>query len=208
MRGVVAVLRVILAGLAAFIGVACLVGLGVQYFPPHPSLWLLVPAVVAPCVGVMWLVMKVFNPWDFSGRTWEQKIAHLDSQGLIDKASFRATRVFEVSPYNSEGPHYYLELEDGAVLYLNDTLLYDFCEIDEAHEPELNQPQTFPSTQFETLRHRKTGDLIALRPVGTVLRPEALGPCFDRQGGHSRPRDGALITDRTYAQLKLERGAV
>lgn len=201
-------LRVVLAGLTMLVLVACAVNLAVTYLPPHAPGWMMVPAVVLAMAGAGYLAMFFNRPGfrpNILRRSHQERLVSLERRGYLERTAFQATRAFEVSSGSGEQLHFYLELEDGRVLFLSGQYLFDYSEIAEETEPEHNQPRTFPTTQFVTLRHRQNGVLMDLLPAGTLLPIDAVAPPFGRN--RKLPRDGDVIADRSYDAVLQERMA-
>jgi hypothetical protein len=128
----------------------------------------------------------------------------MEEQGLLVYAEFRARRAFEVEETEDEGLHFFVELEDGAVLYLNGQFLYEYVPDD---EPECRQERQFPCTEFTTVRHRDYGYVVDLVCRGDAFAPEILAPAFTRAdyGQGTAPADGDVIRHRAYDEIKAER---
>lgn len=175
-------------------------------------------ALVCPIVllGSLFVSAFLFNkpgyPPTMPGETYEEYLARLVEEGLLVSESFTATRAFQVEEYDDEGSHYFIELTDGAVLYLNGQYLYEYEEITD--DPEYNQPRRFPCSQFIVRRDKTTRDVLDIICAGGVLHPECLAPPFDKdvdppfdeRGWKSGLICGDLyiIRDRSYEQLKRE----
>jgi hypothetical protein len=131
-------------------------------------------------------------------REWEE-------QGLLESTEYKATRAFQLEEWEDEGLHFFLELEDGSVLYLNGQYLYEYEEI--VDDVEVPIPRRFPCTDFTVKRHRRSGDLADLICRGDAFEPETVAPPFDdaeyRRG--AVPEDGQVIRDRSYDEIKRER---
>lgn len=134
----------------------------------------------------------------------EEFIADLQTQGLLQREAFQATRAFAVAEFEDEGSHYFIELDDGRVLYLGGQYLYDFEPL-EADDGEPEQLRSFPCTQFEVLRHRQAGYVVDIVCRGQVLEPELMAPPFGKREMRDLPEDGELIVDRDYEALKRAR---
>ncbi len=133
-----------------------------------------------------------------------ERIVDLDARGLLQRQSFRALHAFAVEEFEDEGPHYYIELADGKVLYLNGQYLYDFEPISD--DPEVNQPRLFPCSEFEVLRHKDAGYVIDIVRSGKVIEPELTARPYNKaEWKRGVPEDGEIITDRTYEGIKRER---
>jgi hypothetical protein len=167
--------------------------------PPYgrPLVWLAPPAFVASLLlliaGTKWFF---FDP---------RSLEEVEKNGLLETINYRAQRAFQVEEYEDEGSHYFLELEDGSVLYLNGQYLCEYEPLND--DPELNQPRQFPCTEFAIRRHKKKGYAVDILCSGTVIEPEITAPPFDREAYRRKavPEDGQIIRNRTYAQLKTER---
>ena len=132
-------------------------------------------------------------------------IRDLEERGLLVSTDYRATRAFQVDEVEDEGPHYFVELEDGRILYLNGQYLFEYEETDD--DLELTQPRRFPCTEFTVRRHRDAGFVLDLLCGGRVLEPEVVAPPFsnlDYREGRI-PEDGEIIISRTYEEIKAER---
>jgi hypothetical protein len=130
----------------------------------------------------------------------------MEEQGLLVSEYYRANRAFEVQEFEDEGPHYFIELENGSVLYLNGQYLYDYAEIED--DPEVNQPRRFPCTDFTLRRHRDTGAVMDIDCRGSVLDTAsslATKRVWDYLGDRNFD-DGEIVADESYANLKTAFG--
>ena len=201
-------MRVVGAGLFVFGSVLLLVGfLGSQkVFDRAPS-WL-----VGSGVALFMLTLVILSLWLFNARgsdpfgrkTAEEHIRELEQLNLLESTAFRARRAFGVEEFEDEGLHYFLELEDRSVLFLSGQYLYDYEPISD--DPDVNQPRSFPCTEFTVRRHKKERYVAELLCRGSVLQPEAMVPPFGKKvwqaGGILE--DGRVITTATYDDLKRE----
>lgn len=125
----------------------------------------------------------------------------LEAQGLLQSTTFRADRAFRVDGFEQRGPHYFIELEDGAgVLHLCGAYLYDYEPIDGAL-------RHFPCTHFTVRRHAGLGYVVDLICGGLVIEPEVEAPPYSRMDFRERlvPEDGAILRDAGFDQLRYER---
>lgn len=131
----------------------------------------------------------------------EQFRLQLDEQGLLEAKDFRATRAFMVDEYEDEGPHYFLDLVEGGVLYLNGQYLYKYEPVDDEGEPEARR---FPCTAFTVRRHKTKEYVLDIDCRGEVLHPEIVVPSDEAQwyDWKDMPGDGDVIADRTFDELK------
>ncbi len=113
----------------------------------------------------------------------------LEARGLLVCSSFRADRAFRVDEFNEEGPHYFLELEDGGgILHLCGQYLY-------AYEPFDGSRRHFPCTEFTVRRHAELGYVVDLICGGLIIEPEVEAPPYGEQDFKQRrvPEDGAIL---------------
>jgi hypothetical protein len=169
--------------------------------------WLNTLVIGVVMFGAIALAMQLFNKSGFRPQlipgNQEAQIARLEQKGLLQRQSFRARRAFGVEEFEDEGPHYYIELDDGRVLYLNGQYLYEFEAIDD--DPEFNQARLFPCSEFEILRHAKAGYVLDIRRAGTVLEPEIILPPYtEQQLQADLPEDGEIITSVGYDAIRQE----
>ena len=163
------------------------------------------PGIAALFLGFIVAAFLLFNrrrPSLLGHQSSADTLAGLRDRGLVVSDEFRAQRAFHVAEYDDEGPHYFLELANGGVLYLSGQYLYDFEPI--ADDPDLNQPRQFPCTHFVTHRHRTERYVVELQCIGPAFAPECSCPPFSRRAYRSGqiPDDGTVISDRGYEELK------
>ena len=202
-------LRILLAGLFVFgaiLGVVVLLGTFQSSGDLPP--WAAAAAIVV-MIAALLAALQFFNA---KGRRLSdtlksagELVAGLDAAGLVSREKFSARRCFSVTETGDEGPHYYLELDDGRVLFLSGQYLHDYAEI--VDDPELNRPASFPCERFEILRHKTEGHVLSIACEGRLLVPELEAPPFSRRDFRRVPADGAIIADKTFDQLKQERAS-
>jgi hypothetical protein len=193
-------MRVILAGLFVFIGLSILVGVSGPFMERLGAV-VMFPIMLAAFFGLLVAANAIFNS-DYGKRK-----PHIDAdeqyrewieQGLITKTKYVARRAFEVEEFEDEGKHFFLELEDSSVLYLNGQYLYDLVDPLE----EVEQPR-FPCKEFAGERHAN-GLAVNIRCEGSLLDYITLDSTFwDApywKGDYQE--DGLIITDQTFDQLK------
>lgn len=203
-------MRAILAGLFTFGGLLVCVSIVFHHFPdgfnPPWLTGLFFAVVLVVLAGVsMFLFNRKGRRPSFSNQTFEQRLAELESQGLLADETFHATRCFQVEEFEDEGLHYFLELADHTVLYLNGQYLYDYAPITD--DPEVNQARTFPCSIFTVRRHKTAQYVITIVCSGSVLPPECEAPSFNKFDFKNDliPDDGQIFRDKSYDQLKTER---
>lgn len=201
-------LRSILSGLFIFACVAAMVVLVKETYPDDQWPWWVLPLLIIGMLISMVLALILFRerdtpvPW----ASLEEHIAQLEANGLIQRDHFKATRAFSLDEFEDEGCHYYIELEDGRVLYLNGQYLYDYDPIENDDNPEEAQVRTFPCTEFEIVRHKTEEYVICLECKGQVLEPEVEAPHFTKVDFKANriPEDGTILSE-SYDKLKQER---
>jgi hypothetical protein len=200
--------RLVLAGLFVFVGLL-VAGLAPVYlfgdrFPPY--MWIVFIVLGPPYIlllGAAALFLfssRLHAPHPFeSAEAWRRR---LEEHDMIVEECFRATRAFAVEELDDEGSTYFMELEDGRVLFLTGQYLYDYEPIED--DPEFNQPRSFPCTEFTVRRHREAGYVVELVCTGEPFEPElTVAPFWKevfRKGGV--PNDGEIIANRSYEELK------
>jgi hypothetical protein len=128
----------------------------------------------------------------------------LEKQNLLVSCDFLADRAFRVEARKEEaGPHYFLELDDGSVLHLNGTYLYDYEPIPGS------VPRHFPCTRFTVRRHVELGYVVDILCSGIIIEPEIEAPAFSEADftADRVPPDGAILRDRSFEQIRRERVA-
>jgi hypothetical protein len=199
--------RVVFAALFVFAGMAISIAV-VSTLWPNAPVWLL--GVGMACLFLVLTIgaLVVFNSpsgWRVKKAEHAAAVKELEDQGVLVSETFTAKRSFQVEEFEDEGSHYYLELEDGRVLFLGGQYLYKFEPLKQANG--IVQPRRFPNTQFVVRRHSAEQYVVDIRCDGLVIEPEALTPSFSTVDfGQDRvPEDGQVIADRTFDQLKAER---
>ena len=197
-------MRVILAGLFVFVGLLLAVGFVSSVLPKNFP-----PAITGIALAAFMLMLAIaafflFNRRraDLSGyKSVQEQIGELEQKNLLGKSDYKARRAFGVEEFEDEGSHYFIELEDGGVLYLNGQYLYEYEPIGS------KQPRTFPCTEFTILRHKDEGWVLDLQCRGSVIEPELVASSFSKSDFKAEltPTDGEIIRDRTYDQIKSER---
>jgi hypothetical protein len=143
------------------------------------------------------------NFWSLSRAP--EPVEQPEQEGLLVSTAYRATRYFEVKGSGEEGPHYFIELHDGSVLYMSGRYLAALGP----HKvlKVIEQPRKFPCTEFVVRRDRYDGCVVDIQCRGIALEPEIVTPPFkelDFQNG-MMPQDGDILTSRTYDEMKAAR---
>jgi hypothetical protein len=159
------------------------------------ALAVLVIAVVAIAAAI-W----IFSPrLRVSAETNETFIRALEEGDLLESQSFTAVRAWQAEEFEDEGSHYFIELADGSLLYLNGQYLYDYDLIDD--DPERNQPRRFPCTEFVIRRHRHERYVVDIACAGVVLESEWVALPFTPADYEADriPHDGDLVAPESLA---------
>lgn len=116
------------------------------------------------------ILVFLLDIWFFSRpQTHAQKLAALETKGLVEYKTYQAKRAFSIEGINRNGAEYYLELVDGSVLYLVEECL-------KTYEPHDSQPRRFPCTEFEIGYHKLLNTVVDVKPAGATLEPELILP--------------------------------
>ena len=168
--------------------------------------------LVLLCIVAL-ILFNLFAPDPVPGVDFDT-IATLEAKGLLVDTTYHAMRVFEVEEMEDEGRHFFLELDDGSVLYLNGQYLYDYDTDVEEHDDDedkedMNEDENiprgpFPCTVFTVRRHKDDGRVVDIDCIGIPLRPETIEPPFSPElfDVDWVPSDGDIITCQTYDDVK------
>lgn len=189
-------MRLLLAGLLVF-GTATFAAVGLLQVAP--SLPPVIGGLCATLAGGLMaaLALRFLNPGPDAARlTLARQIAELEEAGLVRVEVFSARRAFEVEELEDEGLHYFIELEDGAVLFLSGQYLYDY-------DPDFAGTRRMPCSRFEVRRHRVEGYALEIVCSGEVMEPEATAEPFrEEDWDRLHLEDGAVIRDRLYEEVR------
>jgi hypothetical protein len=198
-------LRVIVAALVWFACMFVPVFLLDMKFGEDMPEWIMTVTVLASFLIFTPIIFILFNIpfWGDKklGITIEQQIHQLEQAGLLESRQFIARRAFEVEQIEDEGSQYFIELDNGQVLFLMGQYLWDY-------EPMLDNgndiPRKFPSTEFVVQRHRDTDFSVDVISSGEVLEPEVCAPHFTVEDYELDrvPDDGEIISHLTYDEVK------
>jgi hypothetical protein len=166
------------------------------------------PAITGIAIGVLMVLgiigaLALFNIRGKSatGPSDEEQIRALEANGLLADEDYAATRAFEVEEFEDEGMHFFVELEDGRVLFLSGQYLYDY-------EPDARagKPRRFPCSAFTVRRHKVERYAVDLICNGKIIEPEVLAPAFGEEvwTDGAVPGDGEIISG-TYEEIKRAR---
>jgi len=202
------VLQLLGAGLFVFFGLGLSIFFISRFFPDALPAWIVVPLLVGGFFLFIFLAMVLFRgkgPRRISAEAYAARIRKLEKDGLLIPQTFRARRAFQVDEFEDEGSHYFIELVDGAVLFLTGQYLYDYEPV--KGRTSTTRLRSFPSTEFTIRRHKETGFAVDISCQGEVIEPEGLAPWFDEEDFRKQliPEDGAILREKTYDQIKNER---
>jgi hypothetical protein len=161
-------------------------------------------------VGLVVVAMFIFRG-ESPGRISEEAIfaqrASFEQAGLLLPEPYLAKRAFQMEEFEDEGSHYYIELDDGGVLFLSGQYLYEYEPV--FRRDRLERPRSFPCTRFSLRRHKEDGHLVDIRCEGPALEPEILAPAdtMDDFENERYPEDQTVVRDKSYDELKAERVA-
>ena len=202
-------MRALLAGLFVITVTLAVVGVIGSHYPGSRWPWWAGPLVAIAMLGSIVAAFFLFNMVGrrrlVPGQSGEQQIAELEAKGLLSSETLKARRAFQVEEFEDEGSHYFLELIDGSVLYLNGQYLYDYEGI--AGKKESERKRLFPCSEFTVRRHKTQGYVVDIVCSGEVLPLDCEAPPFDRHDEKRGliPEDGQVFRDRSYDELKQER---
>jgi hypothetical protein len=199
--------RVVFAGLFVFAGMAGGIII-LSTFLPNAPVWLLSILMMFLFLGLTIAALILFNSpggWRRKKQDPEVLVKELQAKNLLAVENFKAKRAFQVEEFEDEGAHYFLELEDGSVLFLSGQYLYEYEPLEKRHE--LVQPRRFPNTEFAIRRHTVKRYVVDILCSGSVIEPEVMAPPFDTDdfGTNRIPSDGQIFTDRSFEDLKNSR---
>jgi hypothetical protein len=195
-RSTIIMLGTLFGGIAVY---ACdIILFGLTPKEPGKTIAFLSSFVIAAtvCVFATRRMGKSFGPVE------RLTIAQMEQKGLLQREKYEARRAFQVREFEDEGCQYFIELNDGSTLFLGGQYLYDYEPMDGARQ----QARKFPTTEFVVLRDKRDGLIVDVIRSGNVIEPEVEVPSFTRADHESgrAPRDGDIISDRSYDQLKKE----
>lgn len=146
-----------------------------------------IAALLLTLIGSGFLSILLLNlrtpPPSVQARNKSEEIAELQGHEQLTSTTYHATRA--LTRGHSEGPHYYIELTDRRLLYLDGQYLQEYSG-------------EFPCSEFDLLRHRDDGYIVGLRCHGKKIPVQRA----DSDSYAYPPQDGAIITDHTFAELK------
>jgi hypothetical protein len=200
-------MRLVLAAISFLIGLFLIATAITALLPQNAPEWLTGIAILISAGLSLYLTNKLVNVrgtrfWSLSRAP--ESVEQLEQEGLLSSTEFRATRAFQVEELHDEGSNYFLELQDGSVLFLSG---HYFRE----HEPlefddRTVQQREFPCTEF-VVRRRDDGSVVDIQCRGRVLEPEVVTPPFTEEDfrNNALPKDGDIIESSSYDEVKAAR---
>ena len=201
-------MRLIVAALSFFIGFFVITSGIAALLPESAPSWLTGVSILMGAALSLYLTNKLVNVqgtnfWSLSKST--QSVEELEQQGLLTSAECSAIRAFQVEELEHEGSHYFIELQDKSVLYLNGRYLHEHEPLE--YDDKIVHARDFPCTEFALQRFSDDDTIVGIHCRGPVLEPEIVTPPFSKEdfqdGG--APKDGAIITAYTYDEVKAAR---
>jgi hypothetical protein len=203
-------MRLVIAALSFFIGLFAFIRAFMALLPADAPGWQIDAAIVAGFLLSLFLTNKLVNApgtrfWSLSRAPEPDESP--EQEGLLVSTAYRAKRYFEVEASDEEGPHYFIELDDGSVLYMSGRYLAAF-------RPRkifnlIDYPRKFPCTEFIVKRDRCDGCIVDIQCSGSPLEPEIVTPPFNELAFQSSiiPQDGDILVSRTYDAIKSVRSS-
>jgi len=201
-------MRALVAGIFVFAVLLATAGLISKHYPSGDFPWWGVPTIIGTMFAAIIASLIIFNKRgyrsDLSNKSFEERLAELEQKGLLLNEPFKARRAFQVEEFEDEGSHYFVELDNGSILFLSGQYLYEFEEITE--DPELNQNRRFPCSKFTLQKHKETGNVLNIVCGGKVIPIECVAPPFDKSAFKRGlvPEDGEVLRNQLYEDLKWE----
>jgi hypothetical protein len=206
LNGFLELLKLIFAGVLVTFGIFA----GVVFIgPPDPcSMWegMVYLLFIFVWMGlVLFAVMAIFNGRSvltLGYKTHAQYIRELEEKGLLELEQFRAKRCFQVEEYEDEGLHYFIELEDGTVLFVSGQYLYEY----DPDPDDAISTRTFPCDYFTLRSHKQNGHVIDILCHGVPTDPELVVDSlnWNQYSSSDMLHDGKIIADRSYAEIRNE----
>jgi hypothetical protein len=198
-------MRLLIAALSFFIGLFAITGAFMALLPANAPEWLTGVSILIGFSLSLFLTNKLVNApgtnfWSLSRAPEPDEQS--EQEGSLVSTEYQATRYFHVEESGEEGPHYFIELDDGSVLYMSGRYLAAFGPHKVLNV--IDRPRKFPCNEFVVRRDRYDGCVVDIQCRGIALGPEIVTPPFqelDFQNG-MMPQDGDILTSRTYDEMK------
>ena len=197
-------MKLILAGLFVYAGIVIV---GVMLADPARRISPFIDyfATITAFISLLTAALVIFN---FPRKRLKTGQAKLQEQGLLIATDYHAMRAFRVEGYDDKGSHYFIELIDKTVLYLNGPYLDNYEPTYE--NDSAPQPSPFPSTKLQVRRHPGAscaidvvcaGDPLPLEAsidIETITPPSPKNDCL-----HGITlSDGLIISTTSYGKIK------
>jgi len=128
------------------------------------------------------------------GVTRSDYLEQLENTGEAEREHYEIHRALTFEDLTSGCLVHLLDVGGGRLLCLHGQNYFDFEPIED--DPETNQPRSFPTKTFALLRHKKSGEVLAVLPGPTVVDPVICSPITSHTRLHNlgiKLRDGELI---------------
>ena len=194
-------MRLFLAGVYVFVVIIAVVIVASRFDAKGMTT---VAPIVMPIVffGALFTAYK----W-FGGSEMGMSIEEMEAQGLVERFDYKAKHAFCVREDEDMESHYFVELADGILLYLNGQYLFDYEPIEEFDDPKNNQQRNFPNSDFSVYRHKADNYTVEIKTRGDVFIPELelVLPSFPAKAHRAglRINDGDIIRDKAYDEIKI-----
>ena len=198
-------MRLLIAALSFFIGLFAITGAFMALLPANAPEWLTGVSILIGFSLSLFLTNKLVNApgtnfWSLSRAPEPDEQS--EQQGSLVSTEYQATRYFQVEASGEEGPHYFIELDDGSVLYMSGRYLAAFGPHKVLNV--IDRSRKFPCAEFVVRRYRYDGCVVDIQCRGIALEPEIITPPFKEYDFHNgmMPQDGDILTSRTYDEMK------
>ncbi len=200
-------MRLIVAVVVFIIGVFAITSLITAVLPADAPEWVPGVAFLIAFVCSLFLTNKLVNKpgMKFLGRPQrEETPEQLEQDGMLTSVPYGARRAFLVEELEDEGPHYFIELQDRSLLYLNGKYLNEHEPLE--FEDRTVHPRGFPCSAFTIRRRNYDGMAVDVQCGGSVIEPEVVrapeGVGDFRTAGDLK--DGDIIAGRSYDEVKAD----
>jgi hypothetical protein len=160
-----------------------------------------IPSGVRGSLAIVVPILTFYCVWKILGHFRPETFKQLEAKGRVTSTAYRARRAFRVVELEIKGLHYYLELEDGGVLYLfgeKGMSLYGAPQ----NRQSTDLPP-FPNTDFLVKRKAQDGSLMGVYVRGVPLEAEVVN-VGNEKNYHDNPimKEGEVRRDISYDAVK------
>ena len=132
------------------------------------------------------------------GVKWSDHLLQLEAAGQAAREHYKVSRALSFEDQTCGYLMHLVDIGENRVLCLYGQHYYEFEPIED--DPEVNQPRTFPTTDFSLLRDTKRNKVLAIFPGSTVLEPVICQPISAQRELSDlgvKFKDGAVVTGAT-----------